>query len=124
MEIMVVVIITGTLAALALTTYTKTVNRARVENAIRQLTLIHGANQVYRARNGKLWPNISGSYPLIDINANLHLNLSNDDFNFSCFNGNGTVWTCTATKGSLDPTVTVTEAPISATNPRCTTYCP
>ena len=121
-ELMIVVVIVGVIAGFAIPNYTRAVERAHLRDAVVQLTTVHAANQIYRAENEKYWPLVSGQ-DLAAINAALSLSIIANGMTYTC--GGvlaGTSFTCTAVR---DPpaasfTVTVTEAPVSSSNPSCT----
>ena len=52
MEIMVVIIIIGILATIAIPNYSKTIDRSRLQDAMRQLITLHAANMILRAQSG------------------------------------------------------------------------
>ena len=125
MVVLVVAMIVSTLAVMALVSYTKTMNLAYVNDAVRQLTLIHGANQVYKIKRGEYWPNNGVPATVSDINTNLQLSLNNPQFSFSCAGSDGISWSCSMQYlSSPNFTVQVTQAHISSTNPQCTANCP
>ena len=129
MELMMVALIVATLSVMALVSYTKMVNRSYGDDAIRQLTLIHGANQIYKAKHGRYWPNDGTHTAISDINTNLQLNLNTDKFAFNCAGTDGISWGCTMQyNSSPNFIVQVTQNPIDSTsippNPQCTTNCP
>lgn len=128
MELMVATIIAGSLAVMALTTYSRAVRVAHVEDAIRSLQLIYAANQAYKAKNWTFWPTDGAVHTLNNINTALQLSITAVTFTFQC-TGNGTLWNCTADSTPLHGATNrfiaqVTQAALSATNPQCTTNCP
>ena len=128
MELMIVAVLVAVLAVMALTAYKKTVNQAYVDEAIRQLTLIHGAEQVYKAKNGTYWPpsDIPVFY-LPGINQNLGLNLTDSPFTFACTgDAGGTSWICMAQyrQPPNEIVVVVNQNPIDSNNPHCAINCP
>lgn len=127
MEILIVVIIIGVIAAFAIPNYGKSVAQSRLQDAILQLSAIRTANQVYYARTGSYWPP-SGTENVAAINSNLSLNIIENGQTYSC-TGTGATFSCSAVTLPLGPssfTTTVTQAPLSTTNPQCTsgTTCP
>ncbi len=122
MEILIVVIIVGVMAAFAIPNYGRSVSQSHLQDAMMQLSAIRTANQVYYARTGAYWPP-SGSNGVTAINSNLSLNIIENGMTYTCGPGAtvGTTFTCTAvTSGAGSFTTTVTQAPLSTTNPQCT----
>jgi prepilin-type N-terminal cleavage/methylation domain-containing protein len=119
MEILIVVVIIGVIAAFAIPNYGRSVAQTHLQDAIIQLSAIRTANQVYYARTGAYWPP-SGSNNVAAINSNLSLNIIENGMTYTC-TGTGTAFSCTAvTPGIGSFTTTVTQAALSATNPQCT----
>lgn len=121
-EIMIVIIILGIMASLAIPQYQKTLARAHEKDAVRNLTLLHAAEQIYRVQNGEYWPT-SGTPTIADINSNLKLNIIESGMTYSCQPGAtpGSTFTCEAVRQAPATvfTVRVTQAAISSTNPGC-----
>ncbi len=115
---MLVIIIIGILAGFSLPNFGKTARRSRARNAIVNLSMIHAANVLYKARTGS---NISGTANLAAVNAALNLNIVDPKSTYACTSG--TTCTATSTTGGPDYTVTVTLATdlADATNPSCAT---
>ena len=55
MELMVVVIIIGVIAAFAIPNYSKSIQKAHERDMLVQLTSIHASNLLYRSYDGKYW---------------------------------------------------------------------
>ena len=127
MEMMVAIVIVGAVAAFAIPKYTKYAAVTYRDDAIRQLTAIYNVNNEYylKAKPKAYWPGVSGSYDVTQINTNLGLNVVQNGMTYSC-SGSSSTFTCTAVRNSANPfTITVTEVPLSATNPGCTSgACP
>ena len=121
-EIMVVIIIIGVLATIAIPNYSKTVDRSRLQDAMQQLTTLHAANMIYRAQSGTgyLAATYSGSTAVRDINENLGINIIANGFAYS-YTGTATSFTATANLGTAY-TVTVREIDINTSAPSIT--CP
>ncbi len=124
MEILIVVIIVGIIAAFAIPNYGRSVAQSHYQDAVMQLSAIRTANQIYFARTGAYWPNTPGQ-TIAAINANLSLNIIENRKTYTCSPGTtiGTTFTCTAVynaTGSDTFTATVNENPLSTTNPQCT----
>ncbi|TAN59424.1 type II secretion system protein [bacterium] len=79
MELLVVLIIVGILAALAIPNYTRTRERAIDKEAQTVLSLVQAAERMYRLKSSTYY----GSAVLSDINDNLKLNLAPQRWNYS-----------------------------------------
>lgn len=113
MELMVVVTITGVVAAFAIPNYQKSVNLSAAKDAVNNLKIIAAAQQLYSSRNGSYYPS-AGTVNVFQINSNLHLSiLQQQGIVYSCTN---TAPHCSAAKGS-DWTYSVT---LPAALPVCT----
>jgi len=124
-EMIVVVVILGVLAGIAIPNYNKTIERSHVQDAINQLSALHAAETIQFARTGSYWPASATTYLITDINTNLKLNIIENDMTYSCQGFQGATFTCQASRNpSGSYAVTVTEAPLSATNPACSGSCP
>ena len=116
MEIMIVVIIMGVMVSLAIPQYAKTVDRARLQDGVNQLTAIHAANLIYRAQNN--------TYLLADgdhifMNNNLGINIIPNGLVYTYTGISATNYSVTA--AGSGKTLTLTEDPVSyPTNPTCT----
>lgn len=118
LELMVVVIIVGVIAAFAIPNYSKSVQKAHERDMLAQLTMIHAANLIYRSYNGKYWYAAGDPQNLAAINSALSINIiasGGTTYNYNSVNG--TSFKATAVWG--DCTLGVTEAPINGTNNPC-----
>ncbi|NLE65092.1 MAG: prepilin-type N-terminal cleavage/methylation domain-containing protein [Elusimicrobia bacterium] len=115
MEVLIVVIVAGIIAAFTVPTFTKAVNNARARNGIRDLEFLHGAQKAYRVRNGAFYS--SSGFDTQAINENLGINLSSPEVSCNpnqCF-AKGTGFNARVTLGD----------PLGTGNPCCTgTSCP
>jgi prepilin-type N-terminal cleavage/methylation domain-containing protein len=79
MELMVVVVIVGIIAAFAIPNYTKANNKAEERQLITNLRAIISAEEVYKAQTGNYWPSglsvPTANQGIAAINAALKLNL-------------------------------------------------
>jgi prepilin-type N-terminal cleavage/methylation domain-containing protein len=134
LELIVVMIIIGVLATVAVLNYNTMMIQGAASAAQNNLITIYAAQ-----KNCYLSPVTGGSYctsacnSLASINTTLALNISDNSFTYTCSTASG--FTCTATNIS-DPNLylTVTNAPIvlpgasGTLNPSCATnnnaYCP
>lgn len=94
MELIVVIVIVGILAALAAPIYTKTKEKALDREAVSALKLIQAAEKIYRMEQGFYFPCVDNSYPncyttsaptasVDNINTYLHLYLRNQNQNWN-----------------------------------------
>lgn len=118
MELMIVVIIIGVIAAFAIPNYNKSVQKAYERDMLAQLISIHAANLLYRSYDGKYWDTGGTDQGLAAINSTLSINIiANSGATYNYNSANGSTYTATATWDAY--TIEVTEASISATNPCC-----
>ena len=76
MELMLVVIILGIIAGFALPSLDKLYRKSQQRDITNYLRLIHGANEIYKARHGTYWdPGDTFIRPLNEINTALGLNI-------------------------------------------------
>lgn len=80
MELLIVVIIIGVIAGFAIPGYKKTMARQQVKRLILTATLIGGAQEIYKAKNGRYWgiPDVMDP-DAANINANLGLNIISEE---------------------------------------------
>lgn len=112
MELMVVVVIIGIIAAFGIPNYQKSIQKAHERDMLAQLTMIHAANVLYRSYNGNYWSGLNQD--LAAINTNLSLNIIANGASY-VYDGDGTTFTATATWDTCD--LSATEAPIDSSNP-------
>ncbi len=115
-ELMVVVIVIGILAALAIPSYTNTREKTYDREAFSGLKLIRVANKQYYARSIHFYPP-TGSASLGAINGNLSIDLDGTHWVYTITAG-GTGYSATAVRASR--TWTVTNAPA---DPTCSGTC-
>jgi prepilin-type N-terminal cleavage/methylation domain-containing protein len=80
LELLVVLIIVGIMAGIAIPNYTKTNERAKDREAQTALSLIQSAERIYRLRNPAYY---GPTTVLSEINNNLTLSLSSQTWNYS-----------------------------------------
>ena len=115
-ELMIVIVVLGIMAAFAIPNFTKSLDRAYARDARNNLMAIHAAQQIYHAQNGTYWP---AGGDLVAINNGLRLNVIANGVTYTCDGGGSLSFTCSAVRGSLS--VTVDQNPLSSTNPTCPT---
>ena len=119
MELMVVVIIIGVVAAFAIPNYSKSVQKAHERDMLAQLTSIHAANLLYRSYDGNYW--VGANQDLAAINSTLSINIiANGITTYNYNSADGITYTATAVWDGH--TVSVTGIPVSNTinpNPCC-----
>ena len=124
LELMVVVIIVGVIAAFAIPNYNKSMQKAHERDMLVQLTAINAANLLYRSYAGKYWDTTGGTQYLTAINSALSINIiANSGTTYDYRSANGSSYTATADWDSY--TLEVTQAAIDAAsvppNPCCQT---
>jgi len=127
MELMVVVLLIGIIAAFAIPSYDRSVRKAHERDMVEQLKVLHAASLIYRANNGGYWDTAGGDENnLATINTALAINIIANDQTAYVYNGalGGGSYSAAATWD--DFTVDIDEASVSATNPCCGTWdlCP
>lgn len=125
LELMVVVIIIGVIAAFAIPNYNKSIQKAHERDMLTQLTSIHAANLLYRSYDGKYWNTGGVAQSMAQINSTLSINIiANSGTTYNYNSANGSSYTATAT-WNIIYTLQVTEAAIDDTsvppNPCCQT---
>ena len=126
-ELMVAVVVVGTIATFAIPKYTRYTERTYRDDAIKQLTVIYIANNEYYLKSNpkSYWPGAGGNFDVSAINSNLGLTIIENGMTYTCA-GTSATFTCTAVRNAATPfTITVTQAALSAANPSCTSgACP
>lgn len=82
MELLIVTIIIGIMAAFAIPTYEKAMGRQKVRRLMVTANLIAGAQQIYKVKNGRYWCDFAAPCAIMfidgdtsDINTNLGLSI-------------------------------------------------
>lgn len=118
LELMVVVIIVGVIAAFAIPNYSKSIQKAHERDMLAQLTSIHAANLLYRSYDGKYWNTGGVGKDMAEINSALSINIiANSGTTYNYNSANGSSYTATATWGAY--TLRVTGVAIGTANPCC-----
>ncbi len=97
MELLLVVILVGIIAAFALPNYTKSMDKAHERDGEIQLTSIHSANIVYFAQVSEYLPTGTGN--LTAINNGLNLGIIANDITYAYSRPTTKTYTATATWG-------------------------
>lgn len=103
MELMVAVVIVGLMAAFAIPSYNKAVNKAEERQMTTNLRSIIAAQEVYKAKNGDYWPAGAAAVPtgnigLPQLNSDLKLNIvANAKYAYSCNSAASQQFKCYAT---------------------------
>jgi prepilin-type N-terminal cleavage/methylation domain-containing protein len=125
-ELMLVLVVMGVIAGLALPEYNRSVERTQRKDAENQLMFIYSAQKMYAARNNDLYwgPAVGATseLKLANINQNLGLNILANGKIFDCTVVNlGETYTCTATRvGGTGFTISITQDAINpGVNPSC-----
>lgn len=90
MELMVAIVVVGLMAAFAIPSYNKAVNKSEERQMIVNLRSIISAQEIYKAKNGDYWPAAVFSIPtgnkgLSDLNPALRLSVVNDSkYDYQC----------------------------------------
>ncbi|MBF0521836.1 MAG: prepilin-type N-terminal cleavage/methylation domain-containing protein [Candidatus Omnitrophica bacterium] len=86
-EVIITVTIVGIIAAFAIPSYTKSVEKAHEKDAIAQLKLLHSAAELYESENGHPYHGeLSGTAA---INEVFHTNIISNGFNYYYYDGDG-----------------------------------
>ena len=128
MEVLIVVVLIGVMAGFALASYRKTFLKATERDAVLNLTVLHGANKIYQAKNSSYWDTNDISVTDLDvINQTLGTNIVANTAVVYSYRSNVAVdpnaFTAEAayTDGTASNnfTLRVNETSISSTNPCC-----
>ncbi len=118
MELMVVVIIIGIIAAFGMPNYQKSVQKAHERDMVAQLTMLHVANLLYKSYNGRYWNTSGADQALASINSTLAINIiPNAGTTYNYNSADGSTFTATATWRTN--ILRVTQVPIAWGNPCC-----
>ena len=121
-EVIIVMVIIGVIAGLALPRYTRSVTIAKERRALNSLYMIHAAELTYKKHNVVYWPPGGPWQDLAAVNSNLGLNILADGDTYRCrFRPSpGSGYTCEATFDNGAYTLELDEDPISeGVNPCC-----
>ena len=95
MEILLVVVLVGIIAAFGIPSYTKSIERADAREAADNLRMIASAMELYRTEEGG-YP--VGLPQVVNINTVLNLNIIEQNMDYNCTTAAG--YTCTAVVSS------------------------
>ena len=123
-ELLIVVIILGFIAAFGIPSYTKSRARTVEKDAAYNLGVIAEAMEMFKIRNDEQYTLGSTLDNVGEINATLSLGIIEQDMVYSC-TGNGTIFTCTANPSDYTWNVEVSDTdagtPVCAAGPACPT---
>ena len=121
-ELIMVVVIMGAITGFAIPNYVKSVESAHVQDAESQLLSIHAAQERYYIHYGYYWPLDTNSFGVSDINGNLYLSIIENGLTYACTGSTMApgFYTCSAARDGGGYTLTVTQDPLSSSNPSCT----
>ena len=120
-EIVVVIVLIGIIAAFGVPGYGKMIRKSHERNAILGLTSIHQANSIYEAKTGEYLP--GNPLTLTQANAGLSIDVKSLDMTYSYARTAASAYTATsAWTGGSNFTVRVDEGALllGANNPCCT----
>ena len=124
-ELVIVIVITGLIAAFAIPSYNKSINRTQERDAYYQLQVIQRAEEIYLAKNNTYWPFDSptgGPYThhdVDDINTALRLNIIENDVTYDCWGDGAADNSCTATSDTGTFTILLAPDQMYIYNPCC-----
>jgi len=118
-EIMVVVLIVGIIAAFALPNYSKSVRKARERDMELQLRTIHAANNILEAQQGTYWNTAAADVTNLNtINNTLGINIiATDGTTYTYNSADGSAFTATASWDNFS--VRVNDGALDGTNLCC-----
>jgi len=127
MELVIVVVLIGIMAAFAIPNYAKSVLKTHERDAIMQLTTLYAANLIYNAQAGEYLQ--GGTIDLAAINSGLGINIIANGMTYSYTSGGQNAYSATAAWDEAgtenDFGIRVNEKPIDTTasppdrNPCC-----
>ncbi|HDZ76477.1 MAG TPA: type II secretion system protein [Candidatus Omnitrophica bacterium] len=82
-EMVIVVIILGVLVGIAMPSYLRSQERTYTREAVVGLRLLRAAQMVYQSEFGNFYPGAGGEGNVADINTNLRLNLSENNWDYN-----------------------------------------
>ncbi len=139
-ELLIVIVVIGIMAAFGAANFAKSLFRAKARDAINNLSIIHAANMMYKARNGV---NCSNTVPphvnecsditgINSMNGENSLNIIAGSLFYKCgeVSGKGECHACssnafpcqTSATTAMSVTVKLDEAIVQGSNPECASY--
>ena len=95
-EMMIVVMILGILAGIAVPSYLRSQERTYTKEAIVSLRLLRAAQMVYRSEFGTFYPGSGSEGNISDINTNLRLNLTETNWDYDITASSNSTFTAQA----------------------------
>lgn len=119
MEIMITVVLIGIIAGFAIPNYSKAINKAYERDAIVQLSALHAACQIYKARTGDYYTFDLNT--INDINSTFKINITSNIFTYEyVYKEPGLFYANAKKSGTGGFTVKVTQDSLNTTtNPCC-----
>lgn len=127
LELILVVIVIGIIAAFAIPSMDKALEKSRYRRMRLNLLTIHSALEIYKARNGTYPP--TSALTLAQLNSLLNLSITNGDIGICTYDPLGgsppfTAYSVVAQSHLGGYTLYLSQGPFNDTNPSCSGACP
>lgn len=106
MEVLLVVVVLGVLAGLAIPNYFKTVEKAKSSEATANLKTLHLGQKIYQVDNSTFY---GPSMNLAAINQNLDIDITQENYVIAITAASAAAYTATATRFARTKTFTINE---------------
>ncbi len=130
MEILIVVTVVGIIGAFAITSYDKAMTKQKSRKTRIILVTLHASIEIFKLRNSEFPDDGGTSFDLAELNSVLETSFMDDDSTFVYSrDASGPLLYSLQGQNTVDSNLysyTITQAPLSSTNPTCTTtgsYC-